>query len=36
LELSDRVRSTEFTLKVQGADPGEKQVAKVRRPQRVG
>ena len=35
LELSDRVRGTEFTLKVQSADAAEMQVAKARRPQRV-
>jgi signal transduction histidine kinase len=35
LELSDRVRGTEFTIELQGADPADRQIAKARRPQRV-
>ena len=35
LKLSDRVRGTEFTIELQGADPADRQIAKARRPQRV-
>jgi signal transduction histidine kinase len=35
LELSERVRGTEFTIELQGVDPADGQVAKARRPQRV-
>jgi signal transduction histidine kinase len=35
LELTDRVRGTEFTIELQGADPADGQIAKARRPQRV-
>ena len=35
LKLSDRVRGTEFTIELQGADPADRQIVKARRPQRV-
>jgi signal transduction histidine kinase len=35
LKLSDRVRGTEFTIELQGADRTDRQIAKGRRPQRV-